>query len=138
MVNGSKLGGILVEALCQKGKIEAAVIGLGLNLRQTADDFPEELRNTATSLFQVTGQHWRRAELLTALLLKFESLLMESPEAVQERWSARCLSLGKMLTVHTPEGPRHGQALGLDPEGCLLLRLDSGTIQRIQVGDVLP
>ena len=47
-VEGRKLGGILIEARPQDGW---AVIGVGLNLSISRDEFPPELRETATSLF---------------------------------------------------------------------------------------
>ncbi len=46
-VEGRKLAGVLIEAKPQDGW---AVIGVGLNLAISRDEFPEELRDTATSL----------------------------------------------------------------------------------------
>jgi len=46
-LNGRKLAGVLIEAKPQDGW---AVIGVGLNLTITRDEFPPELRKTATSL----------------------------------------------------------------------------------------
>ena len=50
-VEGSKLAGVLIEAKPQDGW---AVIGVGLNLTISRDEFPAELRDTATSLFDAT------------------------------------------------------------------------------------
>ena len=47
-LEGRKLAGILIEAKPQDGW---AVIGVGLNLSIAPDEFPPELRDTATSLF---------------------------------------------------------------------------------------
>jgi BirA family biotin operon repressor/biotin-[acetyl-CoA-carboxylase] ligase len=137
MVQGRKLGGILVEAMANHGRMEAAILGFGLNLNQTPEDFPEALRSTAVSLSQATGQLWRRAEVLVALLTQMEKLYNEPPAAIHERWSARCVSLGKTLSLQTPEGLREGQALGVDEDGRLLLRLDSGKITCISVGEIV-
>ena len=51
-VEGRKLAGVLIEAKPQDGW---AVIGVGLNLTISRDEFPAELRDTATSLFDATG-----------------------------------------------------------------------------------
>ncbi len=47
-VEGRKLAGVLIEAKPQDGW---AVIGVGLNLSTSADEFPADLRETAVSLF---------------------------------------------------------------------------------------
>ena len=47
-LEGRKLAGILIEARPQDGW---AVLGVGLNLTIGADEFPEELRDRAISLF---------------------------------------------------------------------------------------
>jgi len=47
-VNGKKLAGVLIEARPQDGW---AVIGIGLNLCIQEEEFPPELRDTATSIF---------------------------------------------------------------------------------------
>lgn len=47
-IDARKVGGVLIEAKPQDGW---AVIGVGLNLSIAPDEFPPELRDTATSLF---------------------------------------------------------------------------------------
>ena len=47
-VEGRKLSGVLIEARPQDGW---AVIGIGLNLTIQGDEFPPELRDTATSVY---------------------------------------------------------------------------------------
>ena len=51
-VDGRKLAGILVEARPTAGW---AVVGIGLNVSTTEDEFPAELRETATSLRAAAG-----------------------------------------------------------------------------------
>ncbi|MGN6586426.1 MAG: biotin--[acetyl-CoA-carboxylase] ligase [Solirubrobacterales bacterium] len=48
LVEGRKLSGVLIEARPQDGW---AVIGIGLNIFISRDEFPPELRDTATSIF---------------------------------------------------------------------------------------
>lgn len=51
-VDGRKLAGVLIEARPRDGW---AVLGVGLNVRISRDQFPAELRETATSLFPGPG-----------------------------------------------------------------------------------
>ena len=50
MVDGRKLAGVLVEPRIAAGRVEFAVLGIGLNVAQEAADWPDELRGTAVSL----------------------------------------------------------------------------------------
>ncbi len=49
LANGKKICGVLVEPRLGAGRIEFAVVGIGINVGQAAGDFPPELRATATS-----------------------------------------------------------------------------------------
>jgi BirA family biotin operon repressor/biotin-[acetyl-CoA-carboxylase] ligase len=67
-LSGRKVAGVLVEGRTAADGSYVAVAGIGINVNQTIDDFPEELRGTAASLAMVTGQTIPRAKLAIALL----------------------------------------------------------------------
>jgi BirA family biotin operon repressor/biotin-[acetyl-CoA-carboxylase] ligase len=70
-LSGRKVGGVLVEGRTAADGSYVAVAGIGINVNQTIDDFPEELRDTAGSLAMATGKKISRAKLAVALLTKF-------------------------------------------------------------------
>ncbi len=49
LARGRKIAGILIEPRIAAGRIEFAVIGIGVNFNQSVDDWAGELHNTATS-----------------------------------------------------------------------------------------
>lgn len=63
-----KVAGVLVEGRTSAEGNYVAVAGIGINVNQTIDDFPGELRATAGSLAMVTGRTISRSELAIALL----------------------------------------------------------------------
>jgi BirA family transcriptional regulator, biotin operon repressor / biotin---[acetyl-CoA-carboxylase] ligase len=67
-ISGRKVAGVLVEGRTAGGGSYVAVAGIGINVNQAADDFPEELRGTAGSLAMATGRKIERAKLAIALL----------------------------------------------------------------------
>src|SRR2546421_9318546 len=67
-LSGRKVAGVLVEGRTTGDGSYVAVAGIGINVNQTVDDFPEELRATAGSLAMVTGRKISRAKLAIALL----------------------------------------------------------------------
>jgi BirA family biotin operon repressor/biotin-[acetyl-CoA-carboxylase] ligase len=72
-IAGRKIAGVLVEGRTASDGSYIAVAGLGLNVNQTLEDFPEELRTTAGSLRLATGQPVQRHHLAVALLRKLET-----------------------------------------------------------------
>ncbi|MBQ4616357.1 MAG: biotin--[Mailhella sp.] len=55
-LNDRKVSGVLVESMFYNEVMQWAVIGIGMNVNTPAESIPEELRDTATSLYAETGQ----------------------------------------------------------------------------------
>ena len=136
VVDGHKLGGLLIETGRRGTQLAWAVIGLGLNINHEAADFSPEIRSLATSLRLVTGTAHRRADLLAALLNAFTRRLSAPFTETRSAWAASSLTLGQRVTLITLNGKKEGQAIGLDPSGALLLRLDSGEVEVVTAGDM--
>ena len=67
LVDGRKLVGVLPEAA--EGRV---VLGIGVNVNQTAEELPADTPKPPTSLRIETGREWERAPLLAAILLQLE------------------------------------------------------------------
>ena len=119
-VEGRKLAGVLIEARPQDGW---AVIGVGLNLAIEEDEFPEELRETATSLQEVQIDSAR-----TALDARLSKWLDGGPDEVLAAWRERDALRGREVEW---EGGS-GVADGVDDRGYLVVVTPGG--DRIAVG----
>jgi BirA family biotin operon repressor/biotin-[acetyl-CoA-carboxylase] ligase len=71
-ISGRKVAGVLAEGRTGNDGSYLAVAGIGINVNQTLDDFPEELRETAGSLAIVSGRKVDRMKLAIALLLTLD------------------------------------------------------------------
>ncbi len=140
-IAGRKVCGILTEMGSKKDKMGlAAVLGIGLNLNQTPDDFPEEIRRTGASLLGLKGRNIPRVRFFQDLLLRLE----EAYAWVRERrftkvlfeWRKRASTLGKQVKVHQAHRVFYGQVLDVDEKGALLVRNDLGMLERVTSGDV--
>jgi BirA family biotin operon repressor/biotin-[acetyl-CoA-carboxylase] ligase len=136
VASGRKLSGLLIETEPEGARLGFAVVGIGLNVGQDADDFSPEVRAIATSLRLVTGEKFRRADVLVALLRAFEWRLARPFAEAREAWAASSLTLGQRVTLTTARGTKHGQAVGLDESGALLLRGELGEVEVITAGDM--
>jgi BirA family transcriptional regulator, biotin operon repressor / biotin---[acetyl-CoA-carboxylase] ligase len=120
-----KLAGILVEGRPQEGW---AVLGVGLNVSTV--NFPEELRDSATSL-RLAGIETEVETILPALLVSFDRWLSASDAAVLDAWRRRDAIRGERVRWASGEGI----AAGIDDSGALLLDTEEGRLT-LQAGEV--
>ena len=70
VVNGKKVCGILTEMSTELECINYIVTGIGINVAN--HEFPEEIRDVATSLYLETGKEVRRSQLIAAIMRAYE------------------------------------------------------------------
>lgn len=143
LAHGRKLAGVLCEMRRAPAGGDVVVIGVGVNVRTQAEEFPEDLRTRASSIAIERGDDVVRPEDVAARLLEaFEPLWDELQEGerarIRDAWSARAAFWGETVTVRAPGGDVTGVAQRLDDDGGLVLRLESG-IERVMIaGDLEP
>lgn len=139
LVGGRKLAGVLCEVRRAAGGGDAVVIGVGLNVAQARADFPDELRELATSL-AIEGSNATLEDAAAEVLTKLEPLWNELQEgdraAVLAEWSRWAGHWGEWVRVRTPSGTVEGLAQRLDSDGGLVLRTEAGTEITVIAGDV--
>jgi BirA family biotin operon repressor/biotin-[acetyl-CoA-carboxylase] ligase len=142
LVNGKKLAGILAEAACIPGRIEYVILGIGVNVNCPVDAMPQELRQRATSLFDVTRIHTDREIVLRRLIQDLDrcygDLEQFGFEAIAPRWEAHFGLRGKRVRVELLDQVLIGRARGMARDGALLVEDDDGILQRVFAGDVIP
>lgn len=140
LIRGRKVAGILTELTAEPDRIHHLVLGLGVDVNQTAVDFSPELRRIATSLRVEAGRSLNRAGLAVAILRELDHdyarLLSGQFETVANEWEALDLTLGRDVTILIGERRVRGRAESLDDDGALLVRSEHGHLERITGGDV--
>lgn len=134
--DGKKLCGILTQL--QGGAILA---GVGVNVNQP--EFPEDLRETATSLKIETGAEYDPNFLLRAIAGSIDStcrtLTTSGTTAILRLFGAASSYVsGRRVTVDLPQGPVTGTTAGFNEDGYLMLETDTGEEIRITAGGVRP
>jgi BirA family biotin operon repressor/biotin-[acetyl-CoA-carboxylase] ligase len=142
LLNGRKVGGILVEMNAEASRIRYAVIGIGINVNQRM--FPGQLSREASSLRLETGREIAREDLLVEML---QSLSEEFDALIQpESFAASCAEIlqrleAKSTWIHGKQvfvdeaGGYTGVTAGLDDKGFLLVQTDGG-VRRVLSGGV--
>jgi BirA family biotin operon repressor/biotin-[acetyl-CoA-carboxylase] ligase len=71
-LNGHKVAGVLVEMRAQNKAPHLAIVGIGINVNQSRNDFPAELQDRAISLAMALGRQVDRQKFAVALLRKLD------------------------------------------------------------------
>ncbi|HEU4568212.1 MAG TPA: biotin--[acetyl-CoA-carboxylase] ligase [Marmoricola sp.] len=133
-----KLAGILLERV-EVGASAAAVVGVGLNVHQGADELPVA---QATSL-ALEGAAVDRTQLLLALgdelgrRVSAWSSAGGEPDDVRASYLSRCVTPGRRVRVELPgQAPVEGEAVDVDRDGRLVVRTGTGQLE-VGAGDVV-
>lgn len=136
LVGRRKLAGVLVEAQSQGGKLESAIVGIGVNIN---GELPVEVADTAITLAEAAGTTIDRDAFVERMLAHVERWIdryvSNGIEAIIPAWQDR-MAAGLTARATIDGEPRTGSLTGLDRDGALLLREDDGTIHRVRSGDV--
>lgn len=130
LLNSKKFCGILTEMNAEATRVHHLVVGIGINVNQL--QFPEELREIATSLRIETGTEWSRVELCAALLRsldrEYRNLIEDAGarSAIVRRFEQSCSSVrGKTVSIEG-DNALAGTTQGLDECGFLRLKTAQG------------
>jgi len=133
-VNGKKLAGILVESQLQGDRLQAVVVGIGLNV--ATRDFPPEIAARATSLALLGKGHVEREpllqEVLNALARRLNAYQSSGVAGICDELNAADALRGQRIRVDSHEGVGHG----IDEQGRLLLQDDARRVHAIIAGTV--
>ena len=139
IINGKKLVGILTEMSTQIDYINHVTIGVGINVNLT--EFPEEIRETATSLRLECGHVVKRAPLIAAVMKRFEqnyTVFLEHGDlsGLKERYSELLVNKDREVRILGAKEQYNAYALGINQTGELIVRKEDGTEEAVYAGEV--
>jgi BirA family transcriptional regulator, biotin operon repressor / biotin---[acetyl-CoA-carboxylase] ligase len=125
-----KVGGILTETAIVDEMVDYLVLGIGVNVSMQAEDFPDPVRGTATSL-ATEGEPTEPIDLLEEFLSRFRRTYRPAEEgfarSVVDRYRPVCATLGRAVRATALDGTTVvGKAVDLDDRGGLVLEVDGG------------
>ncbi len=139
-INDKKVCGILTELNAESDQINYLIVGIGINVNLSESDFPVELRDIATSLQIAGGRPIKRASFIQEFCRIFERVydayLEHGFAPIRAAWEANAYTIGKKVQVRTNQSTLYGTAIGLDPEGVLLVEDQQGNQHKVYSVDV--
>ncbi|MCH5250945.1 MAG: biotin--[acetyl-CoA-carboxylase] ligase [Lachnospiraceae bacterium] len=142
VVNKKKICGILTEMNTEQDYIQYVVIGVGINVNNASpEEFPEEIRQTATSLRIESGKQLGRAALIGRVLFHFEQnydtyVRKLDLSELMEAYDRHLLNLDAEVKVLDPKGEFTGIARGINETGELLVEREDGEVVQVYAGEV--
>lgn len=139
VVNRKKVCGILTEMATEIQYVNYVVIGVGININQ--QEFPEELSKMATSLCLEYGQHYRRADIIAAVMERFEKnyetfMKTQDLSGLREAYNDILVNYNQKVRVLEPGNEYEAMAEGIDRMGELIVRLADGQKKAVFAGEV--
>lgn len=139
VVSRKKICGILTEMEMEDSKIREVVIGIGINvnLKEIADD----LKDKATSLYLETGLEYDRSEIIGLVMKKFEDNYDKFVETCDlslliQDYNDLLANRNQPVRILEKVNPYEGVALGIDKEGELLVKTETGEVRKVSSGEV--
>jgi BirA family biotin operon repressor/biotin-[acetyl-CoA-carboxylase] ligase len=134
LAGGRKLAGILIESQLSRAQLSSVIVGIGINVFQSA--FPEPIADIATSLTLLRATDTRREALLADVLHGLEGRLTELAQGGIAAISAALRPHDALLGRHLRVEDATGTGAGIDDAGQLLLQSPDGAIVPIVSGHV--
>ncbi len=136
MVGNKKVAGVLLETRSESGLLTHAILGFGINVNM--EEIPDEIKDTATSMYILTSSKIDRATLLSNILFYLENLVnileKEGKEKIFELWKKYNNTLGRKVAIHSEGNVFTGIAENIDNDGFLLVNTGS-EVKKIVTAD---
>lgn len=125
---GRKICGILIEPVT--GMPDRLIAGIGINVLNSLQDAPDDLRSIATSLVDETGSQPEMTDVLLQVLGHVQANLQalgSDRHELERRWAERCALTGRMISLQSGDREVTGLCCGIDSGGGLLVQSDGVT-----------
>ena len=137
LINGKKVAGILTEMSADMEFIEYIVLGVGINV--SGLEFPNELKNIATSL-KLEGYDVKKLNIIWQFIYEFELLynlyLNENTSEVVNILRNNSSVLGKQINVHYMNEVESAIAVDINNQGALIIKTQEGEVKELSSGEI--
>jgi len=136
LIDKRKLGGILTEMSADMDCVKFVVVGIGLNVHAV----PAKIQSRAVALKEVAVKKVTRVHLVRETLRSlerwYEIVHDQGPGPIIRRWKELSMTLGQRVRIADMNAVIEGQAIGLSPDGGLMIRTNDGKTVKKMSGDV--
>ena len=132
LLNDKKIGGILCESKVKGNFLNQIVIGIGLNVNETKEDFNPTIQSIANSLHIASGKLYQRERVLAEIVNELEPWITGLPknkEQIQFEWEAVCGHLKEEIQFHNGNEIVSGIFKSLGKSGAAVIEVEGKETQ---------
>lgn len=138
-INGKKVCGILTEGASdfESGKLEYAVVGIGVNVTDPKGGFAPEIADIATSIYGTSAPENAKNRLAAAILNELARVLASpNDKAIASEYRNRSFVIGKQVDIISGDGTICATVQDIDDSAAIILKTDDGQIIRKNSGEI--
>ena len=138
-INNKKIGGILTEASTnfESGTIDYLILGIGINFNNPKDNFPDDLKEIADSLYNGNSNGINRNILCAEILNNILSIIpkIKDYDFISE-YKKRSIILNQEIMYTSGGIYSKGRAIDINNDGSLVIKHDDGSIKILNSGEI--
>lgn len=137
-IDGKKVCGILTEGAInpQTKMLDYAVVGIGINILISENDFPDEIKDIATSIFPGNEMCEIKEKLVAEIINNLLDMYYSNDTTFIEKYKEYSYLTGKNINIIKTNSVEPAFVLGVDDNCHLIVKTESGEIKTISSGDV--
>lgn len=137
-IDGKKICGILTEAVTdfESGNTQWIVVGIGVNLRISPAELPEDLKQVAGAVFEKDNLPITRNRLCSEIANRIIHPENHNEKEMLEKYRQRMYMLGKKVLVTGTAETYEAVAVGIDDIGRLIVKRNNGELLSLSAGEI--
>ncbi len=137
-IGNKKVCGILTESSFNSGdgKLGFAVLGVGINIYESEEGFPNEIKDIAGTVFTQRKENLRNKFIAEFINEFFEFYINISLRKHMKEYKEKSFVLGKEISIIQGENIRNGKAVDVDENCNLVAEFPDGTTEKLYSGEI--
>ncbi|MCD7782275.1 MAG: biotin--[acetyl-CoA-carboxylase] ligase [Methanosphaera sp.] len=141
LIGNKKICGILTEAVTDYDKLDAVLVGVGIDVNIDKEDIPDSIKDIATSVKEELNREYNRAEIVRVFFKEFEDLYEKFKNGefkyIVSEWRRLSATTGNRIKVYKNGKAKYADAVGIDNKGALIIETDDGKLEKVTSGEVI-
>lgn len=141
LIHGKKVAGILTSMSTKDGKIDYVIVGIGINANIDISTFPKEVQKNVTSLKEELKKEVSMEKIIEDILyeieMNYEIFKFKKGNFTYflNEWRRLSNTIGKRVKIKLRTEIIEGEAVGINSDGVLILKLEDGSLKNIIAGE---
>ena len=136
-IDEKKVCGILTEgAINSKKMLDYAVVGIGINVVEPENGFPDDIKDIATAIFPGNAEDNIKEKIVAEVVNRFFQMYNGDDNDFIRRYKEYSYLTGKEINIISGDSIRPATVIDITDDCHLLVKNEEGVIEEISSGDV--